>query len=61
MIGGFGADLAAMISDKCFEYLDAPIKRSASLDTPVPFAHELENQFLAKDRFESQLLELLRY
>lgn len=61
MIGGFGADLAAKISDQCFEYLDAPIKRSASMDTPVPFAHELEDKFLAKDRFESQLLELLRY
>ncbi|MDG2146641.1 MAG: thiamine pyrophosphate-dependent enzyme, partial [Flavobacteriaceae bacterium] len=36
MIGGFGADISAMISDECFEYLDAPVKRSASMDTPVP-------------------------
>ena len=47
MIGGFGADLAALIADECFEYLDVPVKRSVSLDTPV-FANELENDFLAK-------------
>ena len=61
MIGGFGADLAAMIADECFEFLDAPVKRSASIDTPVPFAYELEDEFLAKSRFEKQLLDLLEY
>ena len=61
MIGGFGADLSAMIADECFEYLDAPVKRSASIDTPVPFAYELEDNFLAKARFETQLKELLSY
>ncbi len=61
MIGGFGADLVSLISDECFEYLDAPVKRSASLDTPVPFAIELENEFLAKARFESELIRLLAY
>ena len=61
MIGGFGADLSAMIADECFEYLDAPVKRSASMDTPVPFAHELEDEFLAKARFETQLKDLLSY
>jgi len=61
MIGGFGADISAMISDECFEYLDAPVKRSASMDTPVPFADNLEGEFLAKRRFETQLRELLAY
>lgn len=61
MIGGFGADLSAIIADECFEYLDAPVKRSASMDTPVPFAHELEDEFLAKVRFETQLKDLLSY
>ncbi len=61
MIGGFGADLAALIADECFEYLDGPIKRSASLDTPVPFSYELEDNFLAKARFEMQLKDLLAY
>jgi 2-oxoisovalerate dehydrogenase E1 component len=61
MIGGFGADLSAIIADECFEYLDAPVKRSASMDTPVPFAFELEDEFLAKARFETQLKDLLLY
>ena len=61
MIGGFGADITSLISDECFEYLDAPVKRSASMDTPVPFASELEIEFLAKSRFDTQLRELLAY
>ena len=61
MIGGFGADVASLISDECFEYLDAPVKRSASIDTPVPFASELEDEFLAKSRFDTQLNKLLAY
>ena len=61
MIGGFGADLASIVSDECFEFLDAPVKRSASMDTPVPFAIDLEDTFLAKKRFETQLKELLAY
>ena len=61
MIGGFGADIAAMLADECFEYLDAPVKRSASIDTPVPFAYDLEDSFLAKARFEIQLKDLLDY
>ena len=61
MIGGFGADLASIISDECFEFLDAPVRRSASIDTPVPFAIDLEDTFLAKKRFETQLKELLSY
>ena len=61
MLGGFGADISAMISEECFESLEAPVKRSASLDTPIPFADSLEADFLAKSRFELQLKELLAY
>ena len=61
MTGGFGADIAALIADKCFEFLDAPVKRSSSLDTPVPFSENLEFQFLSKSRFEYQLRDLLNY
>ena len=61
MIGGFGADITSIISDECFESLDAPVKRSASIDTPVPFAYELEDEFLAKARFEAQLKALLEF
>ena len=61
LIGGFGSDISALLSEKCFEFLDAPIKRVASLDTPVPFAHNLEKEFLAKSRFEKELKDLLDY
>ena len=45
MIGGYGADLSALITENCFEYLDAPVIRSASLNTPVPFAEDLEKNW----------------
>ena len=61
MIGGFGADISSMISEECFEYLDAPVVRSASLDSPVPFSSILEENFLPKHRFESKLKNLLDY
>lgn len=61
LIGGIGAELSAFINEHCFEYLDAPVVRSASLDTPVPFATELEWNFLPKDRFEKQLIDLINY
>ena len=61
MIGGFGADISSMISEECFEYLDAPVVRSASLDSPVPFSHGLEDNFLPNHRFESKLKNLLDY
>ena len=61
MIGGYGADIASMISEECFEYLDAPVIRSASLDTPVPFSLILEQNFLPRDRFEYKLKKLLNY
>jgi 2-oxoisovalerate dehydrogenase E1 component len=61
LTGGIGGDIAAWISANCFEYLDAPVMRSASLDTPVPFAAELEKNFFPKDRFKKQLKELIDY
>jgi len=59
--GGIASDIAAMIADECFEALDAPIKRVASLETPIPFAANLENIYLSKRKFKQELLELLRY
>jgi 2-oxoisovalerate dehydrogenase E1 component beta subunit len=44
--GGIGAELAARISEKAFEYLDAPIVRVTAPDTPVPYAAPLEDAFL---------------
>lgn len=61
MIGGFGAELSALITENCFESLDAAVVRSASLNTPVPFAADLERNFLPKERFEQQLKDLLAY
>lgn len=61
MTGGIGGDIVARITEKCFHSLDAPVKRVASLDTPVPFALPLENQFLPKERLEEAIQELLRY
>lgn len=60
-VGGFGADISALISEACFEYLDAPVMRSASLNTAVPFAKNLEDNFLAKKSFEQRLNDLLSY
>lgn len=61
LTGGIGGELAALISENCFENLDAPIVRSASLDTPVPMNVDLEWNFLPKSRFEKQLLDLWKY
>ena len=61
LTGGFGADLAARISEHVFEFLDAPVMRCASLDTPVPFAAELEKQFMAQSRLPERMKTLLEY
>ena len=61
LFGGVASDISAMIMENCFEYLDAPVKRVASIDTPIPFMKALEDQYLPKQRFESELMELLAY
>lgn len=61
LFGGIASDISALIMEECFEYLDAPVKRVASLDSPIPFTKALEDQFLPKNRFEEVLLELLQY
>lgn len=61
LIGGIGAELSAWINEHLFEYLDAPVMRCASLDTPVPFAIPLENNFLPKARLKEMVDRLLKY
>ena len=61
MTGGFGADISSLISENCFEFLDAPIFRCSSLDTPVPFSNDLETNFLAKSRLKQKVVELSLY
>jgi 2-oxoisovalerate dehydrogenase E1 component len=47
--------------ENCFQYLDAPVQRVTSLDSPIPFTKALEDQYLPKARFEKILLELMAY
>jgi 2-oxoisovalerate dehydrogenase E1 component len=61
MFGGIASDISAMIMENCFEHLDAPVKRVASIDTPIPFAANLEANYLAKNTFKDDLLELIAY
>jgi pyruvate dehydrogenase E1 component beta subunit len=48
LTGGFGAELAARIQDELFDYLDAPVKRVAAKDVPIPFSPQLEDYVLPK-------------
>jgi 2-oxoisovalerate dehydrogenase E1 component len=59
--GGIASDISAMIMEECFEYLDAPVKRVASIETPIPFAAKLEDQYLSKGKFEQALINLIAY
>lgn len=61
MTGGIGGELVALISENCFESLDAPVKRVASLDTPVPFAGQLEQQFFPKARLTEAIEALMSF
>ncbi|MEL6917972.1 MAG: dehydrogenase E1 component subunit alpha/beta [Bacteroidota bacterium] len=61
LFGGVASDVSAMVMENCFEYLDAPIKRVASLETPIPFAKNLEDNYLPKERFTDALLALMAY
>jgi 2-oxoisovalerate dehydrogenase E1 component len=61
LFGGIASDISSLIMEHCFEHLDAPVKRVASMETPIPFVNQLENQYLAKGKFEDALKELLKY
>ncbi|MGC6285257.1 MAG: alpha-ketoacid dehydrogenase subunit alpha/beta [Polaribacter sp.] len=59
--GGIASEIATIINENCFENLDAPVHRLGSLDTPIPFQKELENQYLSKSRLKEKLEELIQY
>ena len=61
LTGGLGGDLAAHISEHCFEHLDAPVVRVAGLDMPIPFAKELETIFMPEARLRERLEYLVSY
>jgi 2-oxoisovalerate dehydrogenase E1 component len=59
---GYGAEIAARIADELFEYLDAPVKRVAALDTFVAYAPDLEDEILPQvDDVVSGILSLAQY
>lgn len=61
LFGGIASDISALVMENRFEYLDGPVRRIASLETPIPFAKNLEEQYLPKERFEEALLQLVAY
>jgi 2-oxoisovalerate dehydrogenase E1 component len=61
LLGGIGGEIAAWIAENCFTYLDAPVMRCASLDTPIPFNLELEKNFMAYSRLDEYVQRLMRY
>ena len=61
IFGSIASDIAAQIGEECFEYLDAPIKRLGSMETPIPFTKNLEDQYLPKNRINEKLKELIAY
>ena len=61
LFGSLASEIAAMISENCFESLDAPVMRVGSLETPIPFAENLEKQYLPRKRFREKLQYLIEY
>lgn len=61
LTGGIGAEVSAWISEHCFDLLDAPVMRCASLDTPIPFNIDLEKNFMAKSRLYNYITKLMSY
>jgi 2-oxoisovalerate dehydrogenase E1 component len=61
LIGGIGGEISAWINENCFEFLDAPVMRCASLDTPIPFNLKLEKNFMAKARLHEVIQKLINY
>lgn len=61
LVGGIGGEISAWISENCFNCLDAPVIRCASLDTPIPFNIELEKNFMARSRLDDYVQKLMNY
>jgi 2-oxoisovalerate dehydrogenase E1 component len=61
LVGGIGGEISAWINENCFEMLDAPVMRCASLDTPIPFNIQLEQNFLASSRLSETIARLMNY
>ena len=59
--GSIASDISALITESCFEYLDAPVKRVSSLHTPVPFSKSLEENYLPKGKIKKEIIQLISY
>lgn len=61
LTSGFGGEISAHLAEHCFQHLDAPVMRCASLDTAIPMNKALEDNFLAKARLEGVIEKVLAY
>jgi 2-oxoisovalerate dehydrogenase E1 component len=61
LFGGLASEISSIIMENCFESLDAPVRRVASLHTTIRFEASLEKQYLPYNRFESELIDLFNY
>lgn len=61
LFGGIASDISSLITENCFEFLDAPVKRIGSLETPIPFQSDLEQQYLGKSKVLEAIQELQKY
>lgn len=61
LFGGIASEISALINENCFEFLDAPVQRVASLDTPIPFQADLEQQYLSKNKLRERIQFLHQY
>ncbi len=61
LFGGIASDISALITENCFTYLDAPVKRVGSIESPIPFAKNLENLYLPVNRLYAEIMDLLNY
>ena len=61
LFGGIASDIAALINENCFEFLDAPIKRVGSIETPIPFQSDLEQQYLGKSKVIDAIKSLYQF
>jgi len=59
---GYGAEIASLVMENAFDYLDAPIKRIGALDIPIPYAKVLEDlYFPQKDDIEKEIRKLISF
>lgn len=61
VFGSISSDISALINENCFEFLDAPVKRVGSIESPIPFASDLESIYLPKKKFKAELQNILAY